>query len=653
TTAQFYDRLAKTDNHSTSHNQYNYYITQAYDVVWTVAYIVKKSIERGIPLEKFDYRNRIMTEIFLKTLRTLNFNGVSGPISFEDQNRKAQTLISQLQNGTIKRIAEYSDVTNMLNFHCLECGRLIWHNKMPIDQQIIEYTRQCLGSVQMIIIVCESLDGIMLSIFFVSFTVKYRHERYIKLSSPNLNNVLVIGCVHIYLAILLLGIEEWFMERKLLGYACMLRTFLFTTGFSLTFGSMFLKTLRVYRIFTSTGEPLLHSKLLQDRHLVLICSILYFIDLFYCLLWQIFNPYTVHKSIEEGGMLDVDTILFNEIYYCESHYRREIFILIYIYKSIFLFFGGYLAFKTKHVHITALNDSRYIGWSIYIVLITSVFSVIMLEFTRSLNRQLVYVCISLSIIIATTSILCLVFLPKVYKIKNKRNLGKEIVSNNLVMEARTRRFAIGVNHFEEYRYAQIQNRELKTELTQLNTQVHRLERRIEEMESVPKNATLAFLPLAVQLASTFLYKHNEGLINTSNSSREVILGDVTLSTMCNKHKSEHNLPEHLHAEQESSSSEAPPMKNLSELSLSIALQYSSSLNSFDAADDTDNDVEEVINDNTQLPLLSTNPYGRLRFPFMTSCSSDNESIIYSKLPNELEARLAEMDSDIERYRTKD
>ncbi|CAF0730297.1 unnamed protein product, partial [Didymodactylos carnosus] len=553
-----------------------------------------------------------------------------GPISFQDQNRKAQTLISQLQNGTIKRIAEYSDEINMLNFHCRECSKLIWHDKMPIDQEIIKYRKQQLSSIQMIVIVSGSLGGIILSIFFVSFTLKYRHERYIKLSSPNLNNVLVIGCIHIYLAILLLGIEQWFIERKLLGYACMFQTFLFTSGFSLKFGSMFLKTLRVYRIFTSTDQPLLHSK---------------------------------------GGMLDVDTIIVNEIQYCESNYRREIFTFIYIYKSIFLFFGGYLAFKTKHVHITALNDSRYIGWSIYIVLITSVFAVIMLEFTRSLNRQLVYVCISISLIIATTLILCIVFLPKIYKIKNKRNLQNEIVSNDLVMEARTRRFALGANYFEEYRYAQIQNRELKTELTQLDIQLHRLERRIEDITSIPKNTTLAFLPLAVQLASTFLYQRNDD----SFHSPEAISNDIRPSTTCTRVKSKYDLMKYEEIEEESSSNETPSIQDSSELSLSVALQYSSSCDSstsktiqssssssssliindaLDAVNSADENVEKEANNSTHYSLLSWNPYDHLRpLPFITSCSSDDESIIYSKLPRELEAHLAELDSDIEKFRT--
>lgn len=72
----------------------------------------------------------------------------------------------------------------------------------------------------------------MVSIFLFS---------YIKLSSPNLNNVMVLGAMHIYLSILLFGYDEWFFDRNLLGQACMVKLnllkeniFLMNFGFTVT-----------------------------------------------------------------------------------------------------------------------------------------------------------------------------------------------------------------------------------------------------------------------------------------------------------------------------------------------------------------------------------------------------------------------------------
>ncbi len=111
--------------------------------------------------------------------------------------------------------------------------------------------------------------------------------------------------------------------------------------------------------------------------------------------------------------MNADIIVLDEIYYCDSTYRYKILPIIYFYKSLFLVIGGYLAAKTRHVHIAALNDSKFIVWSIYIVVLSSLFTFIIMISLKSLK---IYVGICLVVIIMTSSILCLVFLPKVKEI---------------------------------------------------------------------------------------------------------------------------------------------------------------------------------------------------------------------------------------------
>jgi gamma-aminobutyric acid type B receptor len=110
----------------------------------------------------------------------------------------------------------------------------------------------------------------------------------------------------------------------------------------------------------------------------------------------------------------MDVIIFNEMYHCHSRYRHKIISFIYLYKSLFLVAGGYLAAKTRHVHIPALNDSKFIVWSIYVVVLTSLFTVIVMISMRNLRT---YMAICLVVVMMTSSILCLIFLPKVNKRK--------------------------------------------------------------------------------------------------------------------------------------------------------------------------------------------------------------------------------------------
>ena len=106
----------------------------------------------------------------------------------------------------------------------------------------------------------------------------------------------------------------------------------------------------------------------------------------------------------------MDTIISDEIYFCDSNYRQKILPFTYFYKSLFLIVGGYLAAKTRHVHIAALNDSKFIVWSIYTVVLTSLFTVIVMISIQNLRT---YIFLSLVVVLMTTFILCLVFVPKV------------------------------------------------------------------------------------------------------------------------------------------------------------------------------------------------------------------------------------------------
>jgi hypothetical protein len=59
----------------------------------------------------------------------------------------------------------------------------------------------------------------------------------------------------------------------------------------------------------------------------------------------------------------------------------------------------------------------------------------------------------------------LFFCIKVIKLKSRHTALHEVVSKDLVVDdSRTRRLAVEISYFEKYRYAQLQNRELKTEL---------------------------------------------------------------------------------------------------------------------------------------------------------------------------------------------
>ncbi|CAG2169618.1 unnamed protein product, partial [Oppiella nova] len=74
-------------------------------------------------------------------------------------------------------------------------------------------------------------------------------------------------------------------------------------------------------------------------------------------------------------------------------------------------FGIFLAWETRHVSIPALNDSKYIGMSVYNVVIMCVIGA-GLSFVLRDQQDAAFVIISIFIIFCSTATLCLVFVPK-------------------------------------------------------------------------------------------------------------------------------------------------------------------------------------------------------------------------------------------------
>jgi len=104
--------------------------------------------------------------------------------------------------------------------------------------------------------------------------------------------------------------------------------------------------------------------------------------------------------------------------------------------SIFSFFkqvaGSRFAWATRNVHITALNDSKYVGISLYNVVLLSTTTAVVGYFLQDQHERS-YILTSVFILLCVTITLCLVFVPKVREVaKDPRSTAKPqraVISN--------------------------------------------------------------------------------------------------------------------------------------------------------------------------------------------------------------------------------
>lgn len=87
--------------------------------------------------------------------------------------------------------------------------------------------------------------------YFLSTDFEIYLSRQIKMSSPNMNNLIIIGCILTYISVILLGLDSNLISEAAFPYICTARAWILMSGFTLSFGSMFSKTWRVHSIFTN------------------------------------------------------------------------------------------------------------------------------------------------------------------------------------------------------------------------------------------------------------------------------------------------------------------------------------------------------------------------------------------------------------------
>ena len=81
-----------------------------------------------------------------------------------------------------------------------------------------------------------------------------------------------------------------------------------------------------------------------------------------------------------------------------------------------MLFGVFLAWETRNVTIPALNDSKYIGMSVYnVVILSAIGATVSMVLKETKHYDLLHALVSVVVLLSTTVTLTMVFLPKVIK----------------------------------------------------------------------------------------------------------------------------------------------------------------------------------------------------------------------------------------------
>ncbi|XP_055338701.1 gamma-aminobutyric acid type B receptor subunit 1-like isoform X3 [Paramacrobiotus metropolitanus] len=494
----------------------------AYDAVWAIALAFNRSIQElakyGKLLEDFTYSDEFTSQVIYNATQNTEFEGVSGRVSFTSEgDRIAQTQIEQMQDGHYKILGYYDPDIDVINW---ENGRPRdrWIGGKPPRHETLKYPQfRIVERFLFWSMVTLAGFGIVLAICCLIFNFTHRMRRLIQLSHPNINNLMLFGIVLCLISVILLGLDKAFdtlITNERFYMLCQARAWILMTGFTLSYGSMFSKIWNVHRLSTyakkeskrearrsagrgsfrnntsfaeiRTFSSLVQTQKVESWQLYIVVIALLVVDILILALWAGIHPmdlapykFPPEKATDTDEDIEYEPVLWQ----CASPHDTIWMGVIFAYKGLFLIFGLFLAYETRSVKIKELNDSRFVGMSIYNVVILCIITApVSLIISRQHNAKFAFV--ALSIMFCSFLSMGLIFVPKIIEIYRRKTEHSD--SKKLEDSIPSRE--------EEEKYQKLlgENEELKKQIQEKEEKIKMLQGRIKDRASERARLTLEY-----------------------------------------------------------------------------------------------------------------------------------------------------------------
>ncbi|XP_033634270.1 gamma-aminobutyric acid type B receptor subunit 2-like [Asterias rubens] len=413
-----------------------------YDGMWALALAMHGAQDVLLNgLDSYPYGDIDYARTVTNQLRSLDFDGMSGPVRFANgRDRLGKQRLLQNIGGKDVPIGTYESIADKLVLS-VPVDKLWYDNggKPPPDSDItltVSFLQATPIGILVGISILASL-GLLLDFAFIGFNIIKRKHKQIKMSSPRVNNIIAMGFMLAYLCVVLIGIDRSMVGEGALLHVCRMRSWLFVIAFTLSFGGMFTKMWRIYSIVIANKTK---RKVIKDRYLFGIIAVLLLVDFAILLPWQIIDPIHI-EEIQVPIPQTAEDIANHEqhqlVYVnCTSNNNTIWILILLIYKAFVVVFGAFLAWSTRNINVPGLNDSYYVGLSIYNTVICCVVAV-PLSFLAVSSIGVTFALVSGFLLFCITASVCMLFFPKIIAVYRKNDVTCSTVTGMIGTTATT------------------------------------------------------------------------------------------------------------------------------------------------------------------------------------------------------------------------
>ena len=221
----------------------NSYSNALHDSVWATAIALNASLQiiKTRTAEKIKNWNNTVLETANNELSNVSFAGALGNVDFDNNGEsKIAVKIFQIRNGTGELYTVISD---------RQCNETAIGRSQ--DDEIPRMYNLQSAAITAVLLTIEAVLIILTTVILILF-LYYRNAPEIKAMSPYLSLIMFLGCYFLFANGVIEAISPHVIHDGV--FFCNVVAWFSSIGFHLVFGSLFMRMLRVYRIFSYFGK---------------------------------------------------------------------------------------------------------------------------------------------------------------------------------------------------------------------------------------------------------------------------------------------------------------------------------------------------------------------------------------------------------------
>lgn len=354
---------------------------------------------RGMPNDTKAINNSLNNDV--------QFSGAGGMISFNSSTHELEARIGvkiyQLKDSMPVPFARYDGPNNNIT-------PLSNYNRDISDsfEKVIQRVHIALSATILAVAAILAVVGIIVLILFIC----HWNAPDIKATSPILSIIILLACYLLYISATFTAVRNSFTEGRAFAILCTLEWWTFIIGIQLIFATLFMRLLRVYRIFFHYQKV---GKFWSDGGILVFIALLSSVSIILLILW---TGVDTLRTVELAVFLSTGSRPHFDVYLnCESDYLGAWLGVIIGYNGLLMIAVLALAIMTRKVKIESFRDTKevnaFVFTTVFIIVVCIPLSLI-LQGTSDAALYSTFMLRELCLILVPIACKVFVFAPKIY-----------------------------------------------------------------------------------------------------------------------------------------------------------------------------------------------------------------------------------------------